>query len=481
MNGLAGTGKTTIAQTVAERTFADGKLGASFFCSRDFEDRNNLHFIFPTIAIQLARKYPDFRSLIVPLVQSDPGISHESLYNQLDTLIIKPLQESAVSTMVVIDALDECKDEEPASAILSVLGQLVSEIPKVKFLITGRPEPRIREGFRLPLLAKAADVFVLHDIESSQVDSDIRLFFGHKFSELARRRPGLDDWPSEGQLRVLCQRAAGLFVYAAATVKFVDKQSGNPRKQLDLLLQSPESSVREAKTKFKENTTLNSLYASILQGAFGDDDDSDNDPKVRSVLGAMILAANPLSPSTIAMLLGLDIEDVFPLLSSARSLLTLQEDVHYPVRPFHKSFPDFLTDPDRCTNKRFHVSPPIHHSQLLISSLDLMDRMLEKNMCKLPDFVANSDVSDLKERIERYIDPALQYACRSWHTHLVSGRSTSASTLEITSTIHKFLEKKLLFWLEVLSVLGAVRNAVDALQASVDWLEVCSDFAIHIS
>ena len=300
LNGLAGTGKTTIAQTIAERTFADGELGASFFCSRDFEDRRNLHFIFPTIAVQLARRYPDFRSIFVPLIRSDPGIARGSLHNQLRRLIVKPLQESAISTVVIIDALDECKDEEPASAILSVLGQLVSEIPDVKFFITGRPEPRIREGFRLPLLADAADVFVLHEVEPSQVDSDIRLFFRHKFSELARRRPGLDGWPTEEQLHVLCERAAGLFVYAAATVKFTDKPNGNPRKQLDLLLQSPQCTVPEGKTKFKENMTLNSLYTSILLGAFGDDNDSDNDPMVRSVFGAMVLAANrflhPQSP-----------------------------------------------------------------------------------------------------------------------------------------------------------------------------------------
>ena len=42
LNGLAGTGKSTIAQTFAEMSFADGKLGASFFCLRDFEDRSNL-------------------------------------------------------------------------------------------------------------------------------------------------------------------------------------------------------------------------------------------------------------------------------------------------------------------------------------------------------------------------------------------------------------------------------------------------------
>jgi hypothetical protein len=233
LNGLAGTGKSTIAQTIAERVFADGQLGASFFCSRDFEDRSNLHFIFPTLAVQLARRYTEFRSIFIPLVQSDPGIAYESLYNQMNKLIVQPLIESAISTIIIIDALDECKDEEPTSAILSVLGQFVSEIPKVKFFLTGRPEPRIREGFRLPLMEKATDVFILHEVESSRVDNDIRLFFRHRFLDLSGRRRGLGDWPTKDQLDLLCERAAGLFVYAVATARFIDHKSKNPRKQLD--------------------------------------------------------------------------------------------------------------------------------------------------------------------------------------------------------------------------------------------------------
>ena len=58
LNGLAGTGKSTITQTFAEITFAEGKLGASFFCSRNFEDRSNIRAIFPTLAFQLAYRYP---------------------------------------------------------------------------------------------------------------------------------------------------------------------------------------------------------------------------------------------------------------------------------------------------------------------------------------------------------------------------------------------------------------------------------------
>jgi len=451
--------------------FADGQLGASFFCSRDFEDRSNLHFIFPTLAVQLARKYPEFRSIFVPLVQSDPGIAHESLHNQMNKLIAEPLRKSAISTVIVIDALDECKDEEPASAILSVLGRFVSEVPKVKFFLTGRPEPRIQTGFRLPLLAKVTDTFVLHNVKPDLVSSDIRLFFKHSFLEMAGRRGGLDGWPTEQEVEHLCERAAGLFVYAVATVKFLDHKNNDPRGQLDRLLQSPGNSNYEGKTKLTVNTTLDLLYTSILQEAFGDDDPED-DSKIRSVLGAVILAANPLSPSAIAALLGFHTTDVFLRLSSVHSLLILQEDIDHPVKPFHKSFPDFITNPARCINQRFQISPPDHHLELLIGCLDLMNQTLEKNMCNLPEAIKNSEVDDLQERTDQCISHALRYACRSWHKHLIDKHT--AHRPKITSTLHHFLENRFLFWLEVLSVLGAVRDAVNALEVAGKWLEVSS-------
>ena len=93
-------------------------------------------------------------------------------------------------------------------------------------------------------------------------------------------------------------------------------------------------------------------------------------------------------------------------------------------------------------------------------------------MCGLPDAVANSDVSDLKERTEKYINPALQYACMSWHTHLTDGDTIPAHAPRITPTLHRFLGTKFLFWLEVLSILGTIRNAVEVLKATMGWLEV---------
>ena len=157
-------------------------------------------------------------------MQSNPEIVHESLYNQMKALIVDPLARSDMSTVIIVHALDKCKDDEPASAILSILGHFVAHIPRVKFFITERPEPWIREGFRLPSLAKVTDMFVLHEVESSRVDDDIRLFFQYHFLELRRLQRGSDGWPTEEQLDLLCERAGGLFVYAVATVKFIGKR-----------------------------------------------------------------------------------------------------------------------------------------------------------------------------------------------------------------------------------------------------------------
>jgi len=466
LNGLAGTGKSTIAQTVSERIFADGQLGASFFCSRDFEDRSDLHSIFPTLAFQLAHKFLKFRSILVPLLQSDPDVADESLYRQMEKLIVEPLELADVSTIIVIDALDECKDEEPSSAILSVLGRLTERIPKVRFLITGRPEPRIRTGFRLPMLVNSTSVFVLHDVHPPLINNDIRLFLKHELSELAQRRQ-LGRWPSDEQIDLLCRRAAGLFVYAAATVKFLDSNIHLPEHRLDVIVQLPECTAPEGKTRINPKTTLDSLYTSILQMAF-----SEGDPevysRVRSTIGAIVLLINPLPPSAICNLVNLDPREVVLFLMQVQSLLAFGEDFTQPVKPFHKSFPDFITNSSRCTDTRFYISPKSLHLELVVNCLRMMNDGLKQNLLSLPDYALNSEVEDLEMRISGRISIALRYACLSWHNHLTK---TEGDVSGVVSYLWIFLEEKFLAWLEVVSVIGAVGEAVVALENLMPWLE----------
>jgi hypothetical protein len=386
----------------------------------------------------------------------------------MEKLIAEPLREMGVSMVIVIDALDECKDNEPSSAILSVLCRFVEKIPEVKFFITGRPEPRIKTGFRLPLLADSTDIFILHDVHPSLIENDIRILLNHELSELAQRRR-LVGWPGDELIEILCRRAAGLFVYAVATIKFLDSNTHLPKRRLDDILKLPEGTTPEGKTRFNSKTTLDSLYMSILRAAF-----SEEDPEVylnvRTTIGTVVMVVNPLPPLAIAELIGLEADEVTLYLELVQSLLAIDEDSSKPVKPFHKSFPDFITDPSRCADTRFYISPGHLHLELATNCLRLVNG-LEPNLLSLPEYSLNSEVKDLQTRIDSQISVALQYACRSWHNHLTGTRGENTDAIPY---LRIFLETKFLAWLEVLSVLGDVRSAPVALEHLMTWLrEVC--------
>ena len=300
LNGLAGTGKSTIAQTFSEVSFAGGILGASFFCSRDFEDRSNLQVIFPTLAFQLAHRYPQFRTQLLSVLRDNHDVERETLSSQLEKVILHPFKQTGISTLIIIDALDECKDKEPASALLSVLSRYIHEIPEVKFFITGRPEPPIREGFRLKLLRPITDVLKLHDVERSSVDEDIKLYFRTHLTEIRETRSDCEfpeEWPCSYDINMLCKKAGGLFIYASTVVKFVASKYHLPTERLDLIILRSRGAVHEG--------GIDLLYTQILQLAFHDADPGERElySRFRNIVGAVLLVFRPLSRKTLSNLL----------------------------------------------------------------------------------------------------------------------------------------------------------------------------------
>jgi len=284
----------------------------------------------------------------------------------------------------------------------------------------------------------------------------------------------LTGWPSDKHIDILCQRAAGFFVYAVATVKFLDHPVFTPREQLDKIINLPGHTTYEGVTQLKNKTTLDSLYTRILQMAF---DFGGEDPelnfRIQSIIGAVVLAMNPLSPSTIAELIGLETVQVKKVLKPLQSLLILSEDPNSPVKPFHKSFPDFITDSPRCLDKRFYISPKIHHHKLAINCLTLMNGALKPNLLSLPECALNKEVKDLQDRINAHISPALKYACKFWCDHLTK---TGEDISRVLDALNVFMREKFLPWLEVISVVGAIREAVVGLKKIILWLnEVCLD------
>ena len=474
LNGLAGTGKSTIAQTFAETCFADGDLGASFFCSRDFDDRSNLRSIFPTLAFQLAHQYPRFRQELLPVLTKNPDVGRESLCSQMEKLIVRPFRAMQAPTIIVIDALDECRDEEPASALLSVLSRYVDDIPLVKFFITGRPEPRIHSGFRLESLQPHTDVLRLHEVEPSSVDNDIKLFFKTQFIEITKNRRdcGLtEDWPGPHNIDVLCKKAAGFFIFASTVVKFVSSHHHPPDERLALIVSLSQDTSHEGRAG------VDLLYTRVLEEAFHDVDSNDHElySRFKSVVGAVILIFHPLSINALSNFLkncGTP-SRISSALHTLHSLLLIPDNTEDPVRIFHKSFPDFLTDPGRCTNPQFFIDLSIHHNEILFSCLSMMEERLKRNICNLDNHTIHSKVKDLETQRAIYIGDSLEYACCFWTKHLkISGSQNCVE--EVYRAINKFFPTGFLFWVEVLVLMGKLDIGVYALNDIQQWCVLVS-------
>jgi WD40 repeat protein len=466
LNGLAGTGKSTIAQTFSEMASNDDILGASFFCSRDYLDRKELKNIFPTLGYQLACRYPRFRDHLVKSIKRDPSVAHNSLISQLRALVVDPLSAAGISCVIVIDALDECIDDQPASAILSVLGRLVGMLPLVKFFITGRPEPRIRSGFRLPLLEPFTQIFLLHEVASASVEGDIRLYLTEKLGAMAKRRSGLDlpeAWPSDEDITVLARKSSGLFIFASTVARFIESEHHEPRERLRLIVNKADDTSHEGASG------IDSLYSQVLRDAFSGVNEESVFVHLRRILSAVVLALNPLSRDGLTKLLNIDSALISTTLRHLHSVILVPADGSEKIRVFHKSFPDFLQDSDRCPDPRFYIDSPARHVVMVLGCLDLMGK-LKMNPCLLPPFVMNQDIPDPPQLLEDRLGSGLRYACKYWSTHLLLSSTSREYHNWLVASMSRFFEHSVLPWMEVMSLESRLEDVIHSMNHMLDWL-----------
>ena len=471
LNGLAGTGKSTIAQSFSDMISNKGFLGASFFCSRDYLNRRELKNIFPTLAYQLACHYPHFRSHVINIIKKDPTLAHTSLISQLENLLVTPLSEAKVSCVIVIDALDECIDNQPASAILSVLGRFAKQLPLVKFFITGRPEPRIRSGFRLPLLEPITQVFLLHGVELSSVDNDIQLYLTQTLTAIAKQRSNLelpDIWPCENEIKALAKKSSGLFIFASTLARFIGSEHHEPNERLQLVLSE------ESGTMYEGQAGIDSLYSQVLLHAFSDVHELKVFDNMRRVLGAIILAFNPLSRRELSTILGAPAALISTTLRHLHSVILIPADEFKEIRVFHKSFPDFLQDKKRCLDPRFYINPETYHSHMVLGCLELV-KELKINPCSLPSYTMNQDIPNLVQLVENRLGGAVRYACRYWARHLELSPRSGDHVHHVTVSVTEML-RCAPPWIEVMSLENQLEGIIHSMYGLLDWLDKVSDF-----
>ncbi|QRW05940.1 Vegetative incompatibility protein HET-E-1 [Ceratobasidium sp. AG-Ba] len=432
LNGMAGTGKTTVAYSFCESLKESGQLAASFFCARRLPECRDVNRILPSISYQLSLFSSPYRHALSKVLGCHPDIHHDSLTEQFDKLIAEPLQEVGhtlpKNLIAVIDALDECDNWNGASTMIDVLLSRSRNLP-VKFFVTSRPEPRILDLMLDERYRNSRLELRLHEIDEITVHGDIWTYLS---AELGRYMT-----LNAVNIDILTQRSGVLFIYAATLVRYIGYD--NFSRAESRLQQILNAASYQASTSIRD---IDMLYTTILKSAFDNAELDDLERReMTDVLGAIICIGEPLTVDALAGLLGY--QNGKTVLNSLRPLLSVVQVTSETqlVTTLHESFPDFLLDQSR--SGKYYCNASYYHQHLAQKCLYLFKVLNPPfNICNLQSsYLLDVEVIGLKTRIDAVVSAQL---C--------------------------FLTKRYLLWLEIMNLNQQVHEAARSLHTLRSWL-----------
>ena len=412
LSGPAGTGKTTVAHTIAAEYDERRRLAASFFFWRKTGDRDNINKFVATLAYQIAKKIPLAKERMErnlrlkddeePLAVLIDRFSKTSVEDRLSKLLIS---ESITNPyLVVIDGLDECSSLEGICRVVEWIRR--NKLP-FRFLFTSRPEPEIKTCFTD---APPTDVLALSLTES---EADIRKYFVKHLERVwpTRRRKeehGPSQWPSQSDLNRLVEKSEGLFVYASTAIRYIGDSEGYPSKRLGEVLELHKG--------------LDPLYTQVIEEARKQD-------CFNIVMGSLMYLRRPLSVDKLSIILvtlneHLTSAGIFSALRRCHSILSIAEG--RTINPYHASLRDFLTDKSRST--ALFLAPATCHGRLMLACLLAITKAFREGTS------------------------GPRYAFVSWYYHacavLITRSGDSDGLEEMTDEVQKLVKKIDLAWIK---------------------------------
>ncbi|KAJ5895331.1 hypothetical protein N7495_007022 [Penicillium taxi] len=453
LSGMAGTGKSTIARTVAMSLQDKGQLGATFFFKKDDAQRGNAKRFISTIAKQLMRYNHQLASGILNAIKKDSDISARTLSEQFTKLFLQPLQDSIQDRtrvmVIVVDALDECEKED-----LEIILKLLPDLQKIqkfqlKMFLTSRPESRIK--IRSNQGQEGSQELALHTIDKSLVKHDIRLFLGNRLEQIRQNYSSLcsQSWPASDAIEKLVEKSVPLFIYADTVCRFIGDGKRHPQKRLDRILS------RVGPPELQMQTMFQAVLEQLLSS--DETESKELEKQFHDIVGVVILLAAPLSAKALGGLLtpSISTEDIRFLLDELRSVLSVPADDYSSVSVLHESFREFILE----TNSGFHVNEQEMHRTIASHCLRVMDN-LKRDICNLQDYgTQRADIDS--QKIKECLQPELQYSCCYWVYHLERGTALTIKEGISGKVILKFLQKHFLHWLEAMSLMGLTSETIE--------------------
>ena len=448
--GSPGIGKTALAHSICEKLHEKKHLAGAFFCRRDDPNLSELRNIVPTIIKALAGIFPPFRSIVADRLRNDQNLTSKSMKHSLLLDFVRELPRHPKRAIVfVIDALDECGDDQSRPVLLKVLTGAAAHAPWLKIIITSRPEVDIQSS-----LARSS--YSSYDLAQDQeASADLRAFTRSQFNLIAEKWFLPTPWPEEPLFDGVISRANGLFIFT---------------KTLVLALGECEDLEDSLKAALQDSTgtglkLLYGLYSSILRAR-----KVPRNAEFQRMIGVLLTTApyRPLCEETIVELAEVKPNLVRKWLNDLGSLLYRDEGANGGIRVRHLSISDFFFS-DHCA---YQVSPQDVNAHLGVTCLKTMMKQLRFDICKFPDSrLANADIKDLPSRIKECISEPLQYSSLYWSNHLCFYPDKGDPC--VWEKLKEFFEGLYgLYWIEVLSIMGMVPIGAPSFRRVISWAKV---------
>lgn len=476
VTGLAGSGKTSIATSLAQHLASEDIILACFFCKRDDPAFRDAARILPTLAHKIASSYKPYAGKLVDMLKADSSLALGTIGQQAQKLLISPLEGHFTGKLgapiaIVIDALDECdgKEDGTQKAIFDAALELCANIHGLKIFMTSRPDVYIG-----PDTAKGKPIHI--KLEDYNAHEDILLYSririnGMVSQDVLHPTGDADIWIGLIVTK-LCKQADGLFIWISTALDYIS-HSLDPDGELSMLVEKHAGYAHDVEGK------LDDLYSHILAASSRS---SASRKILKSILGLIISISlnQPVDSETLAKLGQINHRIVRRTIDSLKSVLYEDGgDFKKSVRIYHQSFADYLVNKERSPEDLW-INIGAENAQRTQGCLGIVIEGVKFNICHIPtSHKFNIEVPGLEDSIAKYVSLDLQYSCKFWLSHLEKAvqSSDAEAKKDFLKNIVDYLKSllcgpKCLYWIEVLSLVQAVHLATDGLHLLLHFLDV---------
>ncbi|KFY93613.1 hypothetical protein V498_04319 [Pseudogymnoascus sp. VKM F-4517 (FW-2822)] len=457
IKGGAGKGKTMISIGLIEQLSLpqdESTVVTYFFCQNADYELKTLAAIIKGLILQLVNQQKHLKESLrrrwdtINERFDEDVTSWRTLWN----IFLEMLHGCKCARVyVIVDALDECQDDDMADLLRLIVRTGLDQPSKIKWLLTSRP----LDSAERELLAGSDQVRVSLELNQKHLSEVVKTYITSKAIELDRRNHYGPTLRQKVEAE-LASKAEDTFLWVSLVCRRLESIPKD--KALATIQDFPPGLPAFYRRIFKQ---LNEGESAVVKGCM-------------RLLKAMMLAYRPLNVEEVGSVTGLSEQSVAIEVWVDRCASFVKRrgtDIEF----VHQSARDYLASKDG--QSIFNTYECYGHGEIALNCLSHLTERLKVNLVNLPR--PDSTRESMKTNA---LLVSVDYAVTFWVKHLECVERTTLvqNALAEQGEVSAFLRTRLLEWLECLSLLDRLPSAIETLSTFTDVIRKTPSLSVLV-